>query len=244
MNFKAGNDATVPPLVSEEKKSSLALRIISAAILAPPVLAVIYIGPPFFDIMVGVCALILAWEWSRMHHALRNDHNGIAGRGLWLGVGAMYIIAASAALIWLRQYEVGGREIVFLVLISVWASDTGAYVLGSLIGGPRLAPFISPKKTWSGLVGGIVCAGGAGGVMIIFVDIKSPELMILGGAFLGAVSQGGDLFESWIKRRCGVKDASNIIPGHGGLFDRVDGLLAAALATVLVSFFSEGTIWQ
>ncbi len=234
----------MPPPVSE-KKSSLSLRIISATFLAPPVLAIIYVGPPFFNILIGVCALILAWEWSRMHSlkkAMGNHADSIAVRGLWLAIGAVYILAASAALIWLRQDEAIGRELVFWLLIVVWASDTGAYMTGSLIGGPKLAPSISPKKTWSGLIGGVACAGAASGIMIIFVDIKSPGLMIVGGALLGAVAQLGDLFESWIKRRCGVKDASNIIPGHGGLFDRVDGLLAAALATVLIRFFSEGAV--
>ncbi len=235
----------VPLPVSEKlpvskKKSSLTLRIISAAILAPPVLAAIYVGQPFFDIMIGAGALILAWEWSRMH--IRISDGGSTAMVLWLAVGAVYITAACAALIWLREHDTIGREIVFWLLISVWASDTGAYIFGSLIGGPKLAPSISPKKTWSGLIGGIACAGLVGGVIIMFVDIKNPGLMIIGSAFLGAVAQGGDLFESWIKRRCGVKDASNIIPGHGGLFDRVDGLLAAALATVFIRLFSEGAI--
>ncbi|MEE8393691.1 MAG: phosphatidate cytidylyltransferase, partial [Rhodospirillales bacterium] len=127
--------------MSEKSTSSLAKRFLSAAVLAPPVLAAVYSGPPFFDILVGLCALILAWEWSRMYGPGRNltETSITMNRGLWLIAGAAYILPACAALLWLRSYELIGREIVLFLFIVVWVSDTGAYAFGSLIGGPRLA---------------------------------------------------------------------------------------------------------
>lgn len=120
---------------------------------------------------------------------------------------------------------------------TVWAMDTGAYLFGKTIGGPKMCPVISPKKTWAGLFGGMLTAAAWGAGCAKFGNVAAYEQVMIVSAILGAVSQGGDLFESWIKRYLGVKDSSNLIPGHGGIFDRMDALLAVAPIVVIIMTF-------
>ncbi len=143
----------------------------------------------------------------------------------WIGLGTLYIGLACLSFLWLRAVPVEGRALVFWLLAVVWATDIGAYFAGRGIGGPRLAPAVSPNKTWAGLIGGMLSAGlvGVAAARLLAWD---PVLLVAGGMALAVVAQGGDLLESWCKRRFGVKDSSHIIPGHGGILDRVDGLLA------------------
>ena len=122
------------------------------------------------------------------------------------------------------------------------AADTGAYAFGRLIGGPKLAPFISPNKTWAGLAGGIGMAAIIGVGSALLLNHKAILMLAGLSALLGAVSQAGDLVESWVKRHFGVKDTGNIIPGHGGLLDRVDGLLVAALGVAIIGVTGLGGI--
>ena len=136
------------------------------------------------------------------------------------------------ALAWLRADEMVGRAIVLWLLAVVWAGDVGAYAFGRWIGGLRLVPAISPHKTWAGLLGGIACAGAVGAVAALLSQ-QPIAPMVVGSAVVGLVAQLGDLVESWVKRRFKVKDSSNLIPGHGGLLDRVDGLLVAATTVAL-----------
>lgn len=147
----------------------------------------------------------------------------------WIAAGPLYIGLPCVAMIWLRGDATAGRQVILWLLITVWATDIGAYFAGHLIGGPRLAPRLSPNKTWAGLAGAVVCASLVGSIAAA-VDPRAPTAVLLAaaGALLAVVAQAGDLGESWVKRRFAVKDASRLIPGHGGLFDRVDGLLAAA----------------
>jgi phosphatidate cytidylyltransferase len=123
---------------------------------------------------------------------------------------------------------------------TVWAMDTGAYLFGKTIGGPKMCPVISPKKTWAGLFGGMLTAAAWGAGCAKFGNVAAYEQVMIVSAILGAVSQGGDLFESWIKRYLGVKDSSNLIPGHGGIFDRMDALLAVAPIVVIIMTFCPG----
>src|SRR6185369_4750769 len=120
-------------------------------------------------------------------------------------------------LIWLRDDGEQGRQLILWLMLTVWATDIGAFFAGRLIGGPLLAPRISPKKTWAGLIGAMVSAGIVGAVASA-IDSQAPATVLLAaaGAILAIVAQAGDLGESWVKRRFGVKDASHIIPGHGG----------------------------
>ncbi len=132
-----------------------------------------------------------------------------------------------AALLWLRADGATGRWNVLFVVFVVWASDIGAYAAGRLIGGTKLAPSISPGKTWSGAAGGLLAAVL---VALAVAAVSGPvsARVVAVAAGLSVISQLGDLFESWMKRHLGVKDSGRLIPGHGGLLDRLDGLLAAA----------------
>lgn len=214
------------PAVADSPAGPLTVRVASAVVLALPVLAAIHFGRPYFDILVGLGAIVLAWELNRMS-------GGAPGAWAWRVGGLAYIGAACWGLIVLRQQGIFGGALVLWLFIVVWASDTGAYAFGRLIGGPKLAPVLSPKKTWAGLIGGIACAALAGALTgaLASAQLSLGVLWKVAafGAFLGAVAQGGDLLESWAKRCFGVKDSGSIMPGHGGLFDRVDGLMAAAI---------------
>lgn len=134
------------------------------------------------------------------------------------------------------------RMIVYFLLFTVWAADTGAYVCGRIIGGPKLAPVISPSKTWAGLFGAIGAAALVGLVFIQFVPQVAGAALPILAAFMGVGAQLGDMFESFAKRRAGVKDSGRLLPGHGGILDRVDGLVVAAIMLALwrfaVSFWS------
>ena len=143
----------------------------------------------------------------------------------WLGLPCL-------AFMWLRMGDQGMLAVLWLFL-SVWSCDTGAYFSGRSIGGPKLAPRISPNKTWAGLLGGILAAMVASVLLALISGSGSTVLFAIQGALLALISQCGDLAESSIKRRFDVKDSGNLIPGHGGILDRVDGVLFAAPTLVL-----------
>jgi phosphatidate cytidylyltransferase len=155
-------------------------------------------------------------------------------RGPWPALGAAYIGLPMIALIELREGSEDGLIAVLWLFAVVWAMDVFAYVAGKSIGGPKLAPTISPGKTWAGLIGGAFGSTVAGAVIAPYVGWSALGLALASGA-LGAFSQVGDLFESAVKRRFGVKDSGNLIPGHGGILDRVDGLVFAAVAVGIAS---------
>jgi phosphatidate cytidylyltransferase len=154
---------------------------------------------------------------------------------LWLGFGVLYIGLAGIALIELRADDRVGRDNVIFLFLVVWASDISAYMAGRALGGPRLMPAVSPNKTWSGALGGLAGAMAIGFMTAVsFSSEVSAVRVLLVAALLGIAAQAGDLLESWIKRRFGVKDSSGLIPGHGGLLDRLDGVLAAAPVGALI----------
>jgi phosphatidate cytidylyltransferase len=217
--------------------SGFGLRLVSALVLAPVVLALTWLGTPYFEAMVLIGAMILLREWSRMSLDRPN-------RGLWLAAGLVYVAGPCFALVWLRAGPDGGRTALFWLFAVVWAADTGAYLAGRAVGGPKLAPAISPSKTWAGLIGGLIAAAAAGYLVSVYLgsgggDADTVAVLIVSAA-VGFVAEMGDLLESWIKRRLAVKDSGALIPGHGGLLDRVDGLLAAAVATALLAALGEG----
>lgn len=156
---------------------------------------------------------------------------------LWLAFGVLYIGLAGVSLIELRHADAPGRENVIFLFLVVWASDIGAYLAGRAAGGPRLWPAVSPNKTWSGAAGGLLAAVLVGVAAASWLEPGSAGgRAALVAAVLGLATQGGDLLESWIKRRFGVKDSSGLIPGHGGLLDRLDGVLAAAPVAALLGW--------
>ncbi len=148
-------------------------------------------------------------------------------------LGVLAIGPPAIALIWVRLGSAGFHNILYLLFIA-WASDIGAYLAGRLLGGPRLAPSISPGKTWSGAIGGLLAAGLAGYMAAALAPPTNVYAFAL-ACILGLISQLGDLAESALKRQCGVKDSGALIPGHGGVFVRLDGLLAAATAMGLMA---------
>ena len=156
---------------------------------------------------------------------------------LTLAWGFPYLGLAAVALLWLRTDPVAGWPNTLFVLSVIWASDIGAYMAGRLAGGPKLAPSISPGKTWSGAVGGLIGAVlAAQGVAACFSSGFSPSHVAGLALGLSVVSQAGDLLESALKRHFGVKDSGHVIPGHGGLLDRLDALLTVAPAAALLAF--------
>lgn len=155
---------------------------------------------------------------------------------VWLAAGVVYIGLAAVGLVWLRADGAAGRANVLFVVLVVWASDVGAYLAGRLMGGPRLAPRISPNKTWAGAGGGLASALLVGLASAwVLAGLGSPVRAAAIALLVGTAAQMGDLFESWLKRRFRVKDSSRLIPGHGGLLDRADGLLAAAPVAAALS---------
>lgn len=205
--------------------SELAKRSLIGVLLIGVALAAAVVGGYVFATLVAVAACVMFYEWRRM----------VAGWGFgWQVAGFVYALAPALALLWIRErFAVNGAplgvELLLWVFITTWSVDIGAYFAGRSIGGPKLAPAISPNKTWAGLIGGMVAAGVFGGAWAWLLHL--PAVLILLAAPFGAAAQAGDLFESWLKRRAGVKDSGTWLPGHGGALDRLDGLVVVATLT-------------
>ncbi|WP_088310099.1 phosphatidate cytidylyltransferase [Novosphingobium sp. B 225] len=205
--------------------SILGVRAASAVVMVAVAGTALWLGGWVWTAFVAAVALGVLWEWGRLAFTFEK---GPSAQAMWLLSGIVYVALAASAMIQARQDGILFPMTVFLLVSMV---DVGAYTFGRLIGGPKIAPSISPSKTWAGLGGGVF---GAFLVMLVaFVwSAKDPWTMPnLTGALVLAVlvailAQAGDFFESWMKRRAGVKDSGKLIPGHGGLFDRLDGHLA------------------
>lgn len=158
-------------------------------------------------------------------------------RALWQGGGVLYIGGPALALLAGRAIPPQGALLMFGLFLIVWAADTGALIAGNLIGGPKLAPVLSPNKTWSGMLGGVAAAAAVEAAYVFYLG-GSAWKAALYGAGLAVVAHAGDLFESFVKRRFHRKDSGTIIPGHGGVLDRIDSMLAASVGlAVLVLVF-------
>jgi phosphatidate cytidylyltransferase len=153
----------------------------------------------------------------------------------WTAFGALWVALPCVCLLWLAGDGPTGRATLLWLLAVVWATDIGAYAVGRSLGGPRLAPRWSPRKTWAGLAGGTVCAALTGWATATWLGISPGLPLAVVSAGLAIVEQFGDLAESVAKRRFGVKDSSGLIPGHGGLLDRLDGLLAVIPVVALLT---------
>lgn len=159
--------------------------------------------------------------------------------GLLEAAGVLYVGLPAAALVWLRSSSDHGLEAVLLLFLIVWATDIGAFFAGRIIGGPRLWPSISPNKTWAGLIGGVATAVTVAGLFAGWIGSVALVRVLGLAAVLASISQLGDLLESALKRARGVKDTSDLIPGHGGFMDRVDGLIFAVVAAALYALMAD-----
>lgn len=262
--------------------ADLRTRTLSAAVLAPVVLACIWFGGWCWFLLAAFAMAGMMTEWTAMCGARASKlasaallFGGIAGVGSVLegarGQGLVFLLAGGVlaaavsrrAVLGLAALTIGvpmlclaamrgpdavGRANVLFVVAIVWASDIGAYLTGRLVGGPKLAPAISPGKTRSGALGGLVAAVLAGEAVVLTLGGGFSAHAAVAAVALGVASQAGDLLESWIKRHFGVKDSGWLIPGHGGLLDRLDGMLAAAVAATLLMntgiFGRGGVLWN
>lgn len=235
----AGGDA-MPRVMT----SDLPVRLASAGVMLALAIGALVAGGLVFDAFVAVVALVAFAEFVVL--VLRATQKTLARLAAILA-GASYFGLAAGVL------AGAGDFLVVLIVGATVFTDTFAYFFGRTIGGPKVAPAISPSKTWAGLAGGIIGAslwvvlwtvaieGGIAGPRFELGPPLSAEnigLAALLGAVLAVLAQAGDFFESWLKRRAGVKDSSRIIPGHGGVFDRVDGMLPVAIAVGTL-----GAVW-
>lgn len=226
------NSVEVPVKV---KTSDLGVRTASAVVMLAVAGGVLWLGGWPWRIFAALVAAGVLWEWRRLVQAFAA---GPAALAAWNIAGILYIGLAAATLMALREGANGFLNVLTVVAMVI-ATDVGAYFAGRTIGGPKIAPKISPSKTWAGLGGGALLSGlTLVGIFLAGLNDRPYEVLALPlfgiGILAAIVAQAGDFFESWMKRKAGVKDSGNLIPGHGGLFDRVDGLLAVAFVIGLV----------
>ena len=209
--------------------SNLALRVASAVVLAPLALGIAYVGGSPFALFWAAASLAVLWEWTSL----------VKGP-LWVVAGVLYAGLMFAAPVLLRGDTEFGLVVILLLFAIVWGTDILGYFAGRAFGGPKLWPAVSPNKTWSGAIAGTL------GAAILSVAVASLFGRLQYGAIAGVAlllsvaAQLGDLMESWVKRQFGAKDASHLIPGHGGVMDRLDGFWAAALLGCLIGIARGG----
>lgn len=200
--------------------NELAIRSLTGLALIVLALMAAYVGGTYFAVLAAAASTAIYFEWMRITR----------GWGLgWSVGGFIYALLAAIALLWVRDRADNGLAVVIWIFLVTWSTDIGAYFAGRTFGRKKLAPAISPNKTWAGLYGGIVTTTLIAGAWGLLLDLD-PAFYALAPLF-AVFSQGGDLFESWMKRRAGVKDSGNWLPGHGGIFDRLDGLIPVAILT-------------
>jgi phosphatidate cytidylyltransferase len=228
----AGSEASVP----KPGPSNLTLRWISSLILAPLVLAITWYGGWPFVALWTIAACIVLWEWSMLAKAAPSTGPYVG----WMIAGLAYAAVLALAPAILRSDAALGFVAIMFLFAIVWTTDALAYFAGRAFGGPKLMPAVSPKKTWSGAAGGTLGAVAAGLIVVKVAGLQLTVAVAAVALMLSAVSQAGDLLESAVKRRFNAKDASQLIPGHGGLMDRLDGFLTAVLAATMVGLLRGG----
>jgi phosphatidate cytidylyltransferase len=204
-------------------------RIISGLVMIPVAVYAIFYSRSVFLFVAISAAVLMAFEWIDITKSAKNQKK-------WRILGFFYILIPIFSVIKIRFYDV---DVLFWMFAIIWSTDIFAFFAGKILGGAKLMPSVSPNKTWSGLAGGVLAS--------ILIGITS-SLMFKGGilffalwsAILSLVEQASDLFESKIKRIFGVKDSGNIIPGHGGVLDRLDGIIfVAPVVLILITFFAD-----
>jgi phosphatidate cytidylyltransferase len=200
--------------------SELVVRTLTGAILIAIALVAAVVGGDLFAYFAAAAATAMFFEWTRI----------VRGWGAgWYALGFIYALLPALALLWIRERDAHGLELLLWTFLVTWSTDIGAYFAGRRFGRRKLAPSISPGKTVEGLYGGIAAAALVGGAWVI-ANHLGLALLILAPIFALA-AQAGDLFESGLKRRAGVKDSGSWLPGHGGVLDRLDGLVPVAVLT-------------
>ena len=207
-------------------------RIISGVVLVAFMLSTIYVGGVFFQFIIVIAAILAAFEWG----AMVSHSKGSIKHKVWKGLGCLYIGIPAISLIWTID-QLQGREVMCWLMFTVWMSDSMAYVFGKLIGGPKIWPKISPNKTWAGFFGAIIGACVVAFFAVKYFEPEHPRILISLTLVLSVYAQLGDLTESLIKRYFRVKDSGRLIPGHGGILDRADGMIFTAPKVALVLLF-------
>jgi len=257
--------------------SNLALRVVSAAVLAPLALLTAFLGGWPFAVFWAIAALFVLWEWIELvadgsHRLMFSWCAGVivaAGffawlgrpvvgslmvglamlgaaifapsqRRLWVTLGVGYAGAMLLAPMFLRGDNTYGFASILVLFAVVWSTDVFGYFAGRAIGGPRLLPAVSPKKTWSGAIVGAAAAMLIAAYVASLFEHSNVVAILIIAFVLSALAQMGDLFESWVKRQFGAKDSGQLIPGHGGVMDRLDGFWAAAVAGCLIGMVRGG----
>ena len=200
--------------------NELAVRTATGLLLIATALFAAVEGGYVLAVLVAALATAMFYEWTRL----------VRGWGpLWYASGFFYALLPALALLWIRERDAHGLDLLVWVFIVTWSTDIGAYFTGRSIGKHKLAPSISPGKTVEGLYGGIAAATLLGGAWVLAMGLGLPLLGL--APLCAALAQAGDLFESSMKRRAGVKDSGSWLPGHGGVLDRLDGLVPVAVLT-------------
>lgn len=245
------------------RRSDLTARVVGGIAMIIVALACLWLGGVAFWALTSVAAMLMLWEWAGLMRVQRAwvalaifavplvyacPLLGGMGRtpvallvsgamlvalsgSARLGAGLLYAGLPALGLLFLRD-QPDGIGLALWTLALVWATDIGAFFAGRAIGGPKLAASISPNKTWAGLIGGVVAAGLVGALLVFAFQLPT-KLAFLGGV-MAVLAQLGDLYESWLKRRAGVKDSGHLLPGHGGVLDRLDGLVPVAVLVALL----------
>lgn len=203
--------------------ADLRLRAIVGLILGAVALIADWLGGWPFAVAIAIGAGLIFAEWRSMTRGW--------GAGWFVG-GVAYALLPAVALLWTRLMP-DGASLILWAFVVTWATDIFAYFVGRTFGGAKLAPVYSPNKTWSGLAGGVIGASIGGGLLATWLGL--PPAFLVAAPVFAIAAQGGDLFESGLKRRAGVKDAGSLLPGHGGVMDRLDGLVPVAILTALLA---------
>lgn len=232
--------------------TDLPVRLASAIVMLVLAGAALWLGGWFWTGFVVLVACGIVWEWNKLIE--RFGMTGV-GETAWFFAGVVYVGGAALAMVIVRNgltdffpdspiRGYGPLGVLVVFILPVIAVDVGAYFAGRAIGGPKIAPKISPAKTWAGLGGGATLAALVGVVVELF-DVGPAAfpgttslalgMAVLSGALIAVIAQAGDFFESWMKRRAGVKDSGSLIPGHGGLFDRLDGFIAVFFVLFVIA---------
>lgn len=211
-------------LESVKNLSNLEQRIASSLILIPIILCAIFLSKSLFLFLTLAITILASFEWVNLTKSNSKNKNK------WLVIGFFYLSIPFFSILELRFID---KNIILWLFFVVWSTDIFAYFIGKNIGGPKLIPSISPNKTWSGLIGGMLSAGIIGALSALMFE-GGVLFFTLSSILLALISQAGDFFESKIKRTFNAKDSGNIIPGHGGILDRIDGLMFAAPSILII----------